>query len=390
MSTETTEPRDIIRAKEPTQPLEDFVIEDPYARWLEREGVRVMVDFAFDDLNTLELGPWERKGGSGAVINIPNYSLLNDACVVEIDPGGSSEPDHHMYEAMFYILSGRGATSLWVDGGRKRTFEWHRGSLFAIPLNAHYQHFNASGDEAVRYVSVTNAPPMMRLFNNDDFIWNNPYVFGDRYSDEDDYFSGTGKLYNRRIWESNFIPNAATMPLYDWSARGAGGINAMLEMAGNNMKAHISEFPVGTYKKAHRHGPGAHLLLLSGDAGYSLLWQKDDMSDLRKADWREGSMVIVPGEATYHQHFNSGSRRARYLALRHGNHGLEAPFAGAPPHGGDVSFKEGGHQVEYEDEARRIHEIFENELDQHDATCRMKAFIPWCTGEVGPTRERDT
>ena len=37
----------------------------------------------------------------------------------------------------------------------------------------------------------------------------------------------------------------------------AGGINAMLEMADNNTKSHISEFPIGTYKKAHRHGPGA-------------------------------------------------------------------------------------------------------------------------------------
>ena len=42
--------------------------------------------------------------------------------------------------------------------------------------------------------------------------------------------------------------------------RGAGGINVVLEMAENSSKAHVSGFPVGTDKKAHRHGPGAHLL----------------------------------------------------------------------------------------------------------------------------------
>ena len=52
--------------------------------------------------------------------------------------------------------------------------------------------------------------------------------------------------------------------------------------------------------------------------------------------------------------------------------------------------KEGGWQVEYEDEDREIHAIFEKELAAHGATCRMKAFIPWCTGEVGPMSERDT
>ena len=41
---------------------------------------------------------------------------------------------------------------------------------------------------------------------------------------------------------------------------------------------------------------------------------------------------------------------------------------------------EGGNQLEYEDEDRRIHEIFEAELKENGAPCRMKAFIPWGTG----------
>jgi mannose-6-phosphate isomerase-like protein (cupin superfamily) len=381
--------REIIQAKTPDEKLNDYAVDDPYMRWIEREGPRLIVDFAFEDLNSVELTPWESRGGSGAIINIPNRIIPNDAQVVEMKPGAKSEPVHHMYETMFYVLKGRGATSVWVDEKHKKTFEWHKGSLFAVPLNAWYQHFNASGDEPARYVAVTSAPVMMRLFRDDEFMFNLPYTFGGRYSEAEDYFGGNGTLYNDRVWESNFIPNAPTMPLYGWASRGAGGINAALEMAHNSINAHISEFPVGTYKKGHRHGPGAHLLLLSGDAGFSLLWTKEDRSDMRKADWKEGSMVIVPGEGTYHQHFNSGTKRARYLALKQGEHGLVAPYGGIRP-GADVSQKHGGRQVEYEDEAREIHEIFEKELAKNGATCLMKSFIPYCTGEVGPTSTKDT
>ena len=384
-----TEDREILRAKPSEEALQDFAVADPYLDWVKREGPRYIVDFAFEDLNALELAPWEAKGGSGAIINIPNNTIPNDAQVVEINPGAKSEPVHHMYETQIYVLSGRGATSLWIDENQKRTFEWHEGSLFSIPLNAWYQFFNASGTDPARYVAVTSAPPLMRLYRDDDFMFNNPHVFKGRFSSDGDMFSGNGQLYNKRIWESNFIPNAPDMPLQGWAARGAGGINTALEMAKNSINSHISEFPVGTYKKGHRHGPGAHLVLLSGDSGYSLMWTKEDRSDMVKANWKKNGMVIVPGDGTYHQHFNTGTKRARYLALKQGEHGLVPPYGGIRP-GADVSQKDGGRQIEYEDEARQIHEIFEAELAEKGATCRMKAFIPYCTGEVGPTVQSDT
>ena len=53
-----------------------------------------------------------------------------------------------------------------------------------------------------------------------------------------------------------------------------------------------------------------------------------------------------------------------------------------------VSIKEGGIQLEYEDESRRVHEIFEEELRKHGQECRMKNLIPYCTGVEGPQNKK--
>ena len=161
--TTNTNAADIIRAKEPAEALTDYGIADPYIDWIEREGVPLIVDFAFDDLNTLELGDWERKGGKGAIINIPNDEIPNDAQVVEIKAGGKSEPEHHMYEINIYVVWGRGATSVWMDEKNKQTFEWGAGALFTVPLNAWYQHFNGSGSEDANLFVASDEPTLKTL-----------------------------------------------------------------------------------------------------------------------------------------------------------------------------------------------------------------------------------
>jgi hypothetical protein len=366
----------------PPEGLKDYQVHP--TRNGEKEGVK-FTKVLFPSLK-VELATWERKEAK-ARSSHRQPPHANDCHVVEIKPGSKS--GRAPCTSLRSTCSGRGATTIWHDEKRKSSFEWTAGSLFSIPLNTWYQNFNGSGNEPARYIAVTNAPPMMRLFADNEFIFNCDYMFSGRYAGEEDYYSGKGKLFNRRIWESNFIANAPDMLLYGWKERGAGGVNAMLEMANNNTKSHISEFPVGTYKKGHRHGPGAHLVLLSGTAGYSLVWTKQDRSDMVKCDWQVGSMVVVPSDNCTHQHFNSGTTRARYLALRPGDMGLRTPKGGGGE-GADRSMKDGGWQIEYEDEDREIHSIFEKELRTNGATCKMKAFVPWCTGEVGPTSERDT
>ena len=45
----------------------------------------------------------------------------------------------------------------------------------------------------------------------------------------------------------------------------------------------------------------------------------------------------------------------------------------------DVSVKLGGAQIEYEDEEKEIHDIFEAALDKAGARCHMGSMVPWCT-----------
>src|SRR5258706_8384206 len=207
-----------------------------------------------------------------------------------------------MFEELVYVVSGRGATTIWNDNGQKRTFEWQEGSLFSPPLNTHYQHFNGSGTQPARYLAVTSAPIMINLIHNIDFIFNCPYTFQDRFNSEDDYFSKEGTWYAGRLWETNFVPDVKNLKLLEWKERGAGGSQVRFQIAESTICGQVSQFLVGTYKKAHYHGPGAHVIILSGE-GYSLMWPKGQ--PIKRYEWKPGSMVVPPGD-WFHQHFNSG------------------------------------------------------------------------------------
>src|SRR5680860_376807 len=328
--------------------------ESTYRAWVRSEGLDVILGHHVPDLRAVEVKPWQRTGGLGCFINHDDSDRSNDCYVCDVPAGESLRPQRHLHEAMFYVLSGRGATSVWQDDGRRQNFEWAAGSLFAIPLNAWYEHFNSSGDNPARLLAVTNAPAVINMFVNAKFVFDCPYDFTDRFKGESGYFDAEGNLEGR-VWESNFVPDARGFELLDYKERGAGGKNIKFKLAKNTMWAHISEFPVGTYKKAHRHGPGAHVVILGG-TGYSLMWKEGE--PIQRYDWAEGSMIIPP-DRTFHQHFNTGTTPARYLALRYTGARKRDAATGLPM--STISTRLGGDQIEYEDEDPQVRRMYEEE-----------------------------
>ena len=78
--------------------------------------------------------------------------------LIELAPGGRSDQQRHLFEEVIYVAEGHGSTTVVAHDGRKHTFEWGPKSLFALPLNATYQHFNGSGTERARLCSATDLP----------------------------------------------------------------------------------------------------------------------------------------------------------------------------------------------------------------------------------------
>src|SRR5581483_8806595 len=146
-----------------------------------------------DNVFTVPLRYWPRTDAYAVQIELDGSGEQAAAYVQEIAPTKKTNPMRHVYEELVYVLAGRGSTTVWYDEDKKRSFEWGPSSLFAIPLNASYQHFNLSGTEPARYIALTTAPTMMNFVRDDGFIFDNPYRFKDRYDQEQDFFNATVK-----------------------------------------------------------------------------------------------------------------------------------------------------------------------------------------------------
>jgi uncharacterized RmlC-like cupin family protein len=348
---------------------------DPYLSWAEKEGVPITEDFGVDLLK-VQTAHWPRMGVEGGIVHLKGRGDFVSVFVLDLAPGAKTEPQKHLFEEVVYVLSGHGSTVIETSDGHKHSFEWGPKSLFALPLNCRYQHFNSSGRERARLSSTNSLPTMLNLFHNEAFVFDNSFQFVDRQG-APGFFAGEGNFIpvrpGRNMWETNFIPDLAAFELKAWDQRGAGGSSMMFILAEGTIHAHSSQMPVGTYKKAHRHGADFHVFAVTGH-GYSLLWYEGE-KDFVRVDWQHG-VVFAPPDRMFHQHFNTAQHPARYLAVAMGS--LRYPFTEDKKRvfmGMDVSVKDGGCQIEYENQDPRIHKIFLSELGKHGVKSGMAKFV---------------
>lgn len=351
--------------------FEEWYVKSTYQNFVKQEGLPLYEGSALEDLVTLSLLPWERRGGAGAYTRLgeqENYSLQ----IVEIPQGGQLKPEHHMYDAVMYVMKGRGATTVWQEGQPQHTVEWGEGSLLVIPLNAWHQEFNGSGEEPCRLVFATNMAHVMNLYHDVNFIFHNPYSFTDRFSAPvPDFFEDKGTHWNLRTYETNFIRDIKQLQLDPYPERGNRTSIMRIAMADTGIGIHIMSASEGTYVTAHRHGAGAHVMVVQGE-GYEMFYMPGEEKNRRKVPAKPYA-VVAPRHNEYHQHFNTGKGDYKMLAFR--GVGLRYGWGrGFDPArtAQDKDFFAESFKVSYEKEDPAIREDYYRELKENGIELRLQ------------------
>jgi quercetin dioxygenase-like cupin family protein len=355
---------------QPPKTFEEWYVKSSYQNFVRREGVPLYEGSALEDLASLELADWERRGGKAAYTRLGDQEFYN-LQIVEIPPGGELRPERHMYDSVMYVMKGRGATMIWQEGEPRTTVEWEEGALLAIPLNAWHQEFNSSGSEPCRMLFGTNMAHVINLYGNLDFVFNNPFVFSDRYSHSmQSFFSDKGRQWNLRLYETNFIPDIRNFTLDPYPERGNRTSIMRLSMSNTSIGMHVMGVSPGTYVTAHRHEARAHVIVIAGE-GYELLFMPDE--EKRRRVPTTPYAVVAPRHNEYHQHFNTGKAEYRMLAfrgsgLRQGGGRRYDPARTAQDKDPNaVSFK-----IAYEKEDPAIREEYYKELERNGIDLRLK------------------
>jgi quercetin dioxygenase-like cupin family protein len=295
-----------------------------YDRFMADEGIPVLRGTAIASLLEVPLAHWTRLGGRGSYVQLFGTENAWGSYVVEVPGAGVLDPEKHLYEKIFLVLDGRGTTEVWREGDAARhVFEWQRGAMFSIPMNARHRLVNATTAPAL-LLAGTTAPGILDLIGEARAVFDNPYVFADP---GDDPFTPYADIEPDPVRElamcrTNLVPDAlgCDLPLDN---RFSPGYRQMeLQMTGTLFHAIIGEHRPGRYAKAHLLPRGAATIFLAG-AGYSYLWPER----LGPTPWRDGAgdavlrfehqpfgmLAAGPGGGRwYHQSFPTGDRPMRH------------------------------------------------------------------------------
>src|SRR6195952_4837679 len=166
----------------------------PYDAWMESEGIPVFRGIGISKVQDLPLFPWKRTGGKGHFIQLYGTETKWGCYVIEVPAGGALNPEKHMYEEIFLVVEGRGSTEVWIEGqAKKHVFEWQKGSIVSVPINALPRIVNATSGGALLLVGPT-APVIVNALQNANAVFNNPFVFSDRFSGAEDFFKPNDEI----------------------------------------------------------------------------------------------------------------------------------------------------------------------------------------------------
>lgn len=361
----------------------------PYDIYMEEQDIPIYREIGVRRVQDLPRKPWKRMGGNGTFIQLLGTEGLWGCYVVEVPGAGALNPEKHLYEEIYLVVEGRGSTEVWTEGnGKKLTFEWQRGSLFSIPVNASHRIVNATRSPAL-LLAGTTAPNAMNLYSNPDFIFNCTYDFKDRFDPTDDYYKPKEEiepdpLRGLAMRQTNIIPDIISCELPLDNRRSPGYRRIEPHMTGNNFYLWIGQHENGRYSKAHSHGSAAVLICLTGK-GYTYTWPatlgqtpwKDGKGELvKRQDYEPVGMVSAApmGGNWFHAHFGTSKEPLRLSAWfgpnapgrERGRPGEKAIDYGA------IDLKDGGTAIPYYDEDPYLRKEYEETLKQDGVVSRME------------------
>jgi quercetin dioxygenase-like cupin family protein len=360
-----------------------------YEKFMEEQEIPIVRGVGIYDTRNVTLASWKRMGGQGAFIQLDGTGGLTGMFLVEVPPGGTLNPEKHIYDELYWVVEGRGSTEIWAEGSsRKLSFEWQAGSIFSPPANTWHRIINAASSPAL-LLGVNNAPPLFNVHRNQGFIFNNPFHFKDRFDEREDYFKPNEELERsplsgRAGLRTNLLPDTVNCELPYDGQRGVGHRNFSLNMSGNTFNGFIAEYPAGRYSKCHYHESGPVLLCLKGK-GYSITWplsagtrpwEAGNGHLVKRQDYVPGGLVsAAPGETNwYHGHYGAGKEPLRVMAFLGG---YPRRTFGAPgdEHVWNADVNEGGNTIEYFDEDPQIRRMFIEALEKDNAEFHMPESV---------------
>lgn len=365
----------------------------PYDQFMEAEGVPVYRDIGCRTVLDLPMKPWKRLGGRGSYIQLYGTEGLWGMYVVEVPAGGALNIERHIYEKVVLVIEGRGSTEVWQGGQDKRqTFEWQRGSLFSIPLNANHRFVNATNAPAI-LLCGTSAPNVMNLYDNPHFVFNCPYNFAERYAGGEDFFKPNEDILpdpvrGLAMRRTNFVPDVITTELPLDNRRSPGYRRMEPHMAGNRFYLWVGQHETGRYSKAHKHASAAVLICLKGK-GYTYTWpealgmrpwEAGTSQGVRRQDYEFGGMVSAAPMSGdwFHQHFGVSKDPLRLTAW-FGPNNSRARKPGVPGEAltdrGAIDIRQGGDAIPYDEEDPFLRKEFEATLAEQGATSRMSESL---------------
>ena len=340
--------------------------ESPYEQQIRSEGLDVLIAREPRDLTTVELQPWARRGCRGVCIWAAGPPLAADCYVCELPPGERLAAQSPLFEEIVLVLAGRGSSTFAIGGSERHSFEWKAGTLFALPRNVTYRHFNGSGKSPARFLAVTTAPATINALSDAQSDFDYREAFAGGFSRGDDCgavdLNGACGL------------DALDSPLIERPACGAGG-HLHSSMGTKRLSIWISQLPPATYGKAHAYAADAFTVVLSG-AGCTLAGPAGGEHTCWR--WQQGSLIAAPA-AWWRQHFNIGAAPARMVTF--------VARVAAQQGSGDAiesSFSTvfGGAYIDYANEAAGIRAWFNAALAERGLEARMdRAYAAEAGGE---------